>query len=100
MLQLSKSVSSLEILAASRRQSSAIPANYDTAEESVKQAFNELKARKRHLQQILHVYQREFENSNGRPIKTGPDIEPMKREYAEYKVLLMILSRACIDIDV
>ncbi|KAJ3308708.1 hypothetical protein HDV04_000964 [Boothiomyces sp. JEL0838] len=48
--------------------------------------YNQLKQRKRELQEKIHQYQEEFQNINGHPIQTVQDIEPLKQEYSEYKV--------------
>lgn len=55
-------------------------------EKQLQYTINEKKSRKRELQLILHTFQKNFEQENGRPIKSGQDIEPMKKEYSEYKV--------------
>ena len=46
-----------------------------------------LKSRKKELQVLLHDYQKQFQETHGRPIKSAQDIEPLKKEYAEYKVI-------------
>lgn len=48
--------------------------------------LNDLKARKRELQEQLHEYQKRFMAVNGYPVHTTKDMEPMKSEYKEYKV--------------
>ena len=41
---------------------------------------------KKKLQLILHKYQTEFLEKNGRPVQTALDWEPLKKEYRDYKV--------------
>ena len=43
--------------------------------------------RKKQLQGILHVYQKNFQETHGRSIKSAQDIRPLRKEYEEYKVI-------------
>lgn len=53
-----------------------------TIEEQV-----QIKARKRELQEKLYAYQTNFLNENGRHVTKPEDMEPMAKEYKEYKVI-------------
>lgn len=44
-----------------------------------------LQARKKRLNQTLFAFQKNFETSFSRPIRHSSDLEPVKREYAEYQ---------------
>ncbi|KAJ3270146.1 hypothetical protein HDV01_000531 [Terramyces sp. JEL0728] len=64
-----------------------LKAQIESLEPSQDDKFNQLKARKRELQEKIHQYQEEFQTINGHPIQTPKDIEPLKEEYAEYKMI-------------
>jgi hypothetical protein len=48
-----------------------------------------LVSRKKQLQSILHDFQNDFKVKNGHAIQNQKDMEPMAKEYKEYKVIMM-----------